>query len=194
MKDFIFIHITRTGGTSIIKALRPFSSLHSFGSHHSVLERMDEIGECKFQSLFSFAIARNPWDRQVSFYHYILRDKSHHLHQRVKACGGFKGYVKEILEPEDTCVSRLQKDFVNSVRGILGVKLIGRFENLERWYENICLKIGILDLPTLPKLNVSVHKPYQEYYDDETMRIIRRIFEPDLDWKNLGDDGFTYRF
>jgi len=181
MKDFIFIHITRTGGTSIIKALRPFSSLHSFGSHRSAAEREKEMGVSKYQSSFSFAIIRNPWDRQVSFYHYILRDKSHHLHQRVKTCGGFRKYVKRILEPGDTCVSRLQRSFVKDERDFQMVSCIGRFEDLQEWFDRICLEVNIPNSLDLPKLSVSIHRPYREYYDGETREIIKHIFREDLD-------------
>ena len=179
IKKFVFVHIPRNGGTSITKALRPFGNEFSFSNHMSALEIIQKIGDVEYQSLFSFAIVRNPWDRQVSFYHYILRDKTHHLHQRVKACGNFKEYIKRVLHPKDTRVSRLQKNFVYDSRGFCQVNCIGKFEKLEGWFERICLEMG-LGVLFLPKLNVSVHKPYQDYYDKETRKIVEEIFEPDI--------------
>jgi hypothetical protein len=58
------------------------------------------------------------------------------------------------------------------------VNFIGKYENLKDDFKKICNKIGIST--TLPKLNVSKSKPYQEYYNDETIDLVRKTFQPDI--------------
>ena len=58
---FIFVHVYRTGGTSIDKA---FGGNNHKGGTHTALETVPN-----WKDYFSFAFVRNPWDRVVSAYH-----------------------------------------------------------------------------------------------------------------------------
>ena len=76
MTDFLFIHIPKSAGQSIKKALSPFNSRCSQRCTISASEHIKRIGLKKFRSLYSFAFVRNPWDRQVSFYEFIRKTLS----------------------------------------------------------------------------------------------------------------------
>jgi hypothetical protein len=65
---FIFIHINKTGGTSIAKAT---GIPHK--NHLHVKEVIAEIGEQKFKKSLVFAVVRNPWDKVVSHYNYRIK-------------------------------------------------------------------------------------------------------------------------
>jgi hypothetical protein len=57
----IFVHVPRTGGTSVGKALnRPM--LHYAASRYAIFDR------AAFGDYFKFAFVRNPWDRLLSGY------------------------------------------------------------------------------------------------------------------------------
>lgn len=194
VRKFIFIHIYKNAGNSITYALRPFATskwqrlanrwLEGLGcsyfdpqpyhSHIKASELIKLMGEKSFKRHFSFAIVRNPWDWQVSFYTYMLRSETHRQHDLVKELGSFDEYIRWRCTEE----VRFQKDFVCSVKGDLLVDFIGRFENLGRDFQTICSRIGIS--ATLPHLNVSNTTPYQEYYNEETRELVRKTFEPDI--------------
>lgn len=203
--NFIFIHIYKNAGTSIQNALLPFVAnryekiinqmLRSFDkdgnrflslylprAHHPVhfgaSELIHEIGRDAFDSYFSFAIVRNPWDWQVSLFKYMLREPRHFQHGLIKELGSFDKYI------EWRCAKdvRFQKDFVCSKDGDLLVDFVGRYENLNTDFEKICSRIGISAI--LPKFNISNTASYQQYYNKKTIDLVRRAFALDIQFFN----------
>lgn len=62
----IFVHIPKTGGTSIRMSLK---GMHLLKQHRT----MDEVPEwCDIDDYFKFTFVRNPWDRILSLYFLIL--------------------------------------------------------------------------------------------------------------------------
>ena len=133
---FVFIHVYKNAGTSVMNALLPFAAskmqyatcrvLNKFGiipsfdpapfpAHISAAALIEEIGKEAYDSLFSFAIVRNPWDWQVSLYTYMLKTKRHHQYNLAQTFGGFDGYIRWRCSEE----VRLQKDFICSKNGDL---------------------------------------------------------------------------
>ncbi len=145
-----------------------------FRTHINASAIVDIMGRKEFDTYFSFAFVRNPWDWHVSFYNYVVKDPSHHQHYLVRKLGSFEKYV------EWKCgkAVRLQKDFVYSGDGELLVDFLGRHENLSADFQTICSRIGIST--SLPKLNVSKTKPYQEFYSDETKELVRLAYDADI--------------
>jgi len=74
-------------------------------------------------------------------------------------------------------VNRTQKSFIYSKEKLL-VNFVGRFENLEKDFQTVCIKIGVT--ASLPKINVSSHESYQKYYNDETIEIVNDVFKQDV--------------
>lgn len=200
--NFLFIHVYKNAGTSITHALMPFAAnqtqslanriIRSFGysylfgprpypDHIRASELVEKLGRKKFDSYFSFAIARNPWDWQVSLYKFMLKNVKHHQHHLVKRLGSFEAYVDLLCSREIT----LQKDFLVSGNGELLVDYVGRYENLENDFRQICSRIGVS--AQLPKKNVSNSTPYQHYYTTETIEKIENSFRPDIEF-------FDYEF
>ena len=63
---FIFIHINKTGGSSVAKALNiPLV-------HRTAQEKIKRMGSKNWHRKFSFTVVRNPWDKVVSHYHFRL--------------------------------------------------------------------------------------------------------------------------
>lgn len=188
---FIFIHVYKTAGTSIKIALRPFAESRwermykaifkavglrykKLPRHISASKLIEQMGKEAFDSYFSFAFVRNPWDWQVSLYTFMLRMPLHRQHELMKQLGSFDAYIKWRCTEE----VRFQKNFICSETGEPLVDYVGRFERLEEDFATICNRIGIKT--SLPKLNVSNKKPFQEFYTEETRELVRRTFEPDI--------------
>ena len=66
------------------------------------------------------------------------------------------------------------------------IDFIGRFENLEEDFHYICEKIGLSNIK-LPHENITRHKHYIKYYDDETRGIVAEIYVKDIKF-------FNYKF
>jgi len=85
-QNFIFIHINKTGGTSIGKALGLRKKLH-----FTALEHKDRSGIRRWNKRFKFSFVRNPWEKVVSQYFHRIKTKQTGLGSNPI---GFKEWVK----------------------------------------------------------------------------------------------------
>jgi hypothetical protein len=108
-----------------------------------------------------------------------FKDFAMHLYE------GFANYdcdrAKEhvAMERPEHCVPQLESicDFM----GQLAIDFVGRFEYLQEDFDSVCQIIGI-PLQRLELLNRSKHKPYWEYYDDESKEAVYKLFQIDIDF------------
>ena len=197
---FIFIHVYKVAGMSIRDALKPYSfnpnvflptrllrmigvhkvvrhhRLKKLGGHARAREVRDAFPAKIFDEFYKFAFVRNPWDWQVSLYHFALKDPTHHQNELMKSFGGFEKYVEWRVN-EDV---KLQKDFLVDERGELLVDFIGRFETLERDFNEVCERVGVSS--RLPHLNKTPRKSYTEYYTPRTAALIAEAFKEDVEF------------
>jgi hypothetical protein len=203
---FLFVHIAKTGGTSVRKALErrrwgdPWywpmflcSRLSHLSGHRiatklprhaKVIAAKELLPKAFFDSLFKFAFVRNPWDLQVSSFHHIRRERPHYL-------GGhedFEGFLHWKLDPKrpyqyhvDTSIE-LQSDYLIDLHGNLIVDFIGRYERLAEDFATACARIGI-SAPALPHARAAKDrsKDYRGYYTDETAELVARHFARDIE-------------
>ena len=198
-KKFIYIHVYKVAGTSIRTVLKEYDDLSS--SDFPLIENMkfflgkrfnffskwaiDHINarELKtllpddvFNSYFKFAFVRNPWDWQVSLYHYMLQYKKHPQHNLISKMKSFDEYIEWRINND----MELQKDFLFGENGEILVDYIGKFENLQEDFNNICSKISISQ-SILPLANSSKHTFYKDYYNNHTKNLIYNAFQKDIE-------------
>ena len=65
MKNFIFVHIPKAGGISIIEAL----NLSTQDCYH---RKPSSYSEKELRDSFKFSFTRNPWSRVVSAYFFLV--------------------------------------------------------------------------------------------------------------------------
>ena len=63
---------------------------------------------------------------------------------------------------------------------------IAKLENINKEYKKICKEIGINNPPKLPHKRKSKRKPYQDYYDKETKKLVKKRYKKDLKLFNYG--------
>ena len=143
-----------------------------------------------WDNYLSFSTVRNPWDRFLSEY---IWQKSYSKEQIqiewgnkdisfVDFCKSDFAWYPEIEKSHLTT----QLNFLTDVNGIMCVDEIVRFENLQKDFDRVCDKIGIPH-QKIPHKNKTEHKPYWEYYNDETREIVEKKFEGDI-------NAFGYEF
>jgi len=185
---FIFVHVPKTGGTSIMTALRSFDLR---GEGHYTLDEIkknNNISSFQAQQYYKFAVIRNPWDIVVSNYHYSRMKKSfwhsdenttrYELHPDYELSSriNFSEYVKLLVE------NKLNHHFsmVPQVHWIdETLNSLIRFENLENDFSKVCRQIGLGDV-ALEKINPSRHQHYSEYYDNLSRDLIYDYFLQDI--------------
>lgn len=80
------------------------------------------------------------------------------------------------------CASRThrQLEFLTNKDRKMNIDFIGRFENLQKDFNQICKTINIPFIE-LPKLNSTSHDHYSKY-NEETKKIVAEIFQKDIDY------------
>lgn len=154
----IFVHINRTGGTSIEKFFN--SKLHDHSCAQHILA---EVGKEKWNEYFKFSIVRNPWDRLVSAY--SRRVKCNELCSSVT----FKDWFFEIRNEWWV----VQSNWLNS-----DLDHVGRFENLNLTYELICNKCNLKN--KIQHINKTKHFHYSFYYNKEMIYLVEKICKKDI--------------
>ena len=130
----------------------PWPELAAVGHGHiSLAEVQPFLGE-DFNSFFKFAFVRNPFDRFVSYCAFMTREM-----------GAFdrdpKGVMRHLLfgaPPIRHILFQPQHSFVTAQDGELLSDKIGRVEEMQRSYDEICARIGI-QTAGLEKANSSKH-------------------------------------
>ena len=176
LDNFLFIHINKTGGSSIEKALNlPLE-------HKTAEEKILQIGQDQWDQKYTFTVVRNPWDRVVSHYHYrFQRDVS-----GIQTDGiSFNDWVRLTYRDQDPIYYNKPKMFQPQLKwvaddsGQILVDFICRFESLESDFQQVCKSIN--QRKTLPHLKSSQRRNYHEYFNLETIMIIEKWFQIDID-------------
>ena len=180
----IFIQIPKNAGSSMVEYLgrsdfykvdlsRDNSDWDNGGYKIGTARRLQELHNI-WPNYFKFAFVRNPWDRMISSWSWLIKTK------KIKKMG-FKEFVMKypFKSPGADWHTLPQYIHICDKKLHLMVDFIGRFENLNKDFEKICDKINIHkgNLPHKKKTN---HKPYWEYYDSHTIKRCAEIFKRDI--------------
>jgi hypothetical protein len=199
-EKFIFIHVFKVAGSSVRNALGPYCypsnfqrlkskilnkkeiKSHQFEHHIRASELKLQIPKHIFNSYFKFGFVRNPWDWQVSIYHFTQQNPEHFQHELVKKMS-FEDYIQWRVE-EALCT---QKAFLYDAQGNLLVDFVGKIENINQDYQHICDKIGVKN--ELKHVNKSIHKDYRKMYTDRTFELINAAYAEEIELFGYDFDG-----
>lgn len=187
-KKILFLHIPKTGGSSIDTVLKKYSIDNhlTIGGHpsYSDIKNLIDVD-------IVFTVVRNTWDWRASWYHYLLKDVNDHGHKyeynKIKGLT-FKEHLKWLeKEPIENLTSSIyngieSKLFIKPqshfIMGCDNIKIL-RFENLKSDFEGYMKELG-LEI----KLNLHIRKSsndnYKDEYDTETIKIVKDIWEEDI--------------
>ncbi len=175
-RDYLFVHINKTGGSSVERAL----NLH-FG-HVTALEQRSALGNRLWENKFSFAFVRNPWDRVVSQFHYRRERDLTGLRSQEVEFREWIGLVFADRNPLYLDKARMfmpQVEWIADGQGNIMVDYVGRFERLEEDFGEVCRRIG--REAVLPHVKASTRSHYREYFDDATADLVGRWYAADVE-------------
>ena len=170
----IFVHIPKTGGTSIIHALK----LDNKG--HPTLSK---------QTPNTFTIIRNPFDRVVSLFCYIKTEntfyhKKNPYYEYFANCD-FEAFIKRLNHGRTYHLTRPQSDYIYDDKNNLLVDHVLRYETLQKDFN----KFWDIKLPHLNKSDR--HKDWRKYYNKNTIKPVYEFYK--RDFKNFNYDTRTKR-
>lgn len=203
--NFLFVHIAKTGGTSVRDALDRLrwqdpkyypmwlcSRLSALFNHElacklprhaKAIAAQEMLPRELYHRLFKFAFVRNPWDLQVSSYHHLQRERP----QLLADVSSFEAFIRFKLDPQrpyqyhlDTSIE-LQSDYLVDLHGRLIVDFIGHYERFDEDFEQVCQRIGITP-PQLPhKRKATDRRDYRSYYSDALAEQVAEHFRLDIE-------------
>ncbi len=187
---FVFVHIPKTAGNALQTVLRKYSEdkirrrdtsqdgierfavTSNFGTtkHSTLADYYSALGAIRLMNMFRFTCIRNPWDRAISYFFSPFRgtitwdrDAFINVLDEIKPMHNFLSFP---TETPDTIPS-------------VNMNFIMRYETLNEDFATLCdlLKIRKKKLPLRNKSN---RLPYQKYYDEELIELVKTRFRQDV--------------
>jgi hypothetical protein len=194
-QKLLFVHIQKTGGSSLSVALRQSlpDILDFLGTHDHARQARLVLGD-QFDSYFKFAFVRNPWDRLVSWYSMIVQQSQGQPFESLNrfwqyvldTAATFEEFVLHCTDTIDDVDGRKsllfnQLDYLTDEQGRLLVDFVGRFETLEADARRLFQQLGLPE-PRLPHRNASGHAPYRDYYSPELAEVVAQRHRRDIEY------------
>lgn len=182
----IFVHIPKTGGVSVSRAL--FGNLA--GGHATICHYQAVFSRREFDSYFKFSFVRNPWDRLHSAYNFLrsggMNERDLEWSSRVLSrFGSFDEFVRQWITRE-TVYSYYhfvpQTDFLCLPgQDQIAVDFVGRFERIELDFATVCSHIGrSVELPHHNATKAGL-APYRNAYTSASRRIVAAVYRRDIE-------------
>lgn len=208
-RQYIFIHIPKTGGTAMALALesrvmkddiligdtpkasrrrRKVNAQAARGRlwKHSTLADIEGlVGPEEIERYFTFTLVRNPWDRMVSYYHWLQAQSFDHPAVALARSEEFSGFLSHPM----TWRAQQQNPARSYMTDARGNEVCDLYIRLEHQEEDLPPLTDHLGFPLfLPRSNESARpRDYRPYYDDNDAAFLAEICAEDI-------ARFGYRF
>lgn len=162
----IFVHIPKTGGTSIEDIFWPdrreLSEDPEWAARHLWMSFVDEfrnkyqtgglqhltadqiateVGTDTFNECFKFAIVRNPWDKAISQFTYTKNSRPDlRQYLGMSSSASFHEYL-DLVQHKEHVQWTQQSSFLCDAKGDLAVDFVGRFEEFDAAVREICRRL-----------------------------------------------------
>ncbi|HED4593320.1 TPA: sulfotransferase family 2 domain-containing protein [Campylobacter jejuni] len=182
----IFIHVPKVAGTSIERVV--FETDKWLIGHVRALDYIKQ-DKNKFESYFSFAFVRNPFDRMVSAFHYLKKgggndyDKNW-ANENLKDFDTFEQFVLALQNKnvKDKILSwqhfTPQYKFICDENKNILVNFIGKLENINNDFKIVKNELNFDR--NLIHSNSSKHEIFSNYYNEKTYNIIAELYKEDF--------------
>jgi len=202
---FIFVQMRKVASSSMQACLRPLClpppagkwahwksrmrlesdyRKYCFRTHDDILAARSRMPKETFRHYFKFAFVRNPWERLVSEYEYILSQPKHGHHKRVSRLAGFPDFIRMQIPRRDA----FQVNMLCDGNGLLLVDFVGKLENLQADWATVCREIKI-PVAALPWKNETGRRRYQDYYDHFTIERVAKHWAAEIELFGYTFDG-----
>ena len=184
-KEVIFIHIPKAAGSSINMSLYGNSGL----GHAKAKDYLFIFGYLKFNAMFKFTFVRNPYSRVQSAYNFLINGGMHSGDKTFarKHINMYKDLNDFIINGLDKSIDIQkgthfipQSDFI-MINDKVVVNAIGKLENIEQDYKNICNVLGIENELLIENKMQKSDFDYMQTFNDESKRVIQKLYKKDFE-------------
>jgi hypothetical protein len=172
-RKLIFVHIARTGGSSIETALvgKDWWLIEPQTKHISAKNARTIYGEDVWNTYTKFSIVRNPWDRIASMW----ATKWWHQASDLDEGCSFEEFIRKIKpHPHEIYDTLFYYEILNEK-----IDFILRFESLQDDFSRMLSSIGVGDIQ-LPHIEESKRQYYTTIYSEIEKQLIADLFDIDI--------------
>lgn len=202
-RKYVFVHSPKTGGTALSlaleeramaddiligdtpKAVKRRNRVKKLTSHgrlwkHSTLRDIDGlVSPEELETMFVVTLVRNPWDRMVSYYHWLQDQSFDHPAVALSKSISFADFVCAPMI-EASMRDNPYASYVTTIKGIVRCDLFIRLEHLSKdvaLFEN---HLGFsLHIPVANRSNRDV--TYGNYYTDKAYEAVKNYCSQDIE-------------
>ncbi|MEJ6397267.1 sulfotransferase family 2 domain-containing protein [Yoonia sp. 208BN28-4] len=201
-RRFIFVHIPKTAGTAMALALEGramrddiligdtpkakrrkgrLADLTPQGrlwKHSTLRDIGGVVSPEQLEAYFVFTLVRNPWDRIVSYYHWLQDQSFAHPAVRLAQETGFSEFLNT-THTQDSLMANPYDSYVTDAQGVNRCNLFARLEHLSEDLMPLWDHLGFT--LELPRANVSTRRAdWRSYYSDADAALVSRIAAQDI--------------
>lgn len=201
-RNYIFVHIPKTGGTSLALALedRAMKDDIMLGDTPKALKRRRRVKDVKtsgrlwkhaglgdidglvstgeISQMFTFTLVRNPWDRIVSYYHWLKGQSFEHPAVKLAKAQSFEGFLTDPM----TTRAQNQWPAARYMTDVNGVERCSSYIRLENFAQDAAPLIKHLGFEiAMPWENRSERaKGYRDYYSSAMRNAVAECCAEDI--------------
>ncbi|WP_432450644.1 sulfotransferase family 2 domain-containing protein [Aliiroseovarius marinus] len=209
-RRYIFVHAPKTGGTSLMLALearamaddimlgdtpkakkrrRRVEGVRAAGrlwKHSTLRDIVGLVSDEEIASFFTFTLVRNPWDRMVSYYHWLKDQRFDHPAIGLAQSKSFSEFLNH-PQIQASLRAAPYTSYVTTTGGQERCDLFIRLEHLAQDLPRLEAHLGV-SLGDVPHENASERgEDYKEYYTRQDAALLADICAADI-------ARFSYKF
>lgn len=202
-RRFIFVHIPKTGGTALSLALenramkddiligdtpkaqrrrrrvKQMSGSGRLWKHSRISDIQGLVSDHDIAEYFVFTLVRNPWDRMVSYYHWLRDQKFDHSAVSVAREHRFSDFLAHPHTLRSIGTEEF-RHYMQAQNGTEHCDLYIRIEHLASDVKPLESHLGF-SLGAIERVNQSKRDiKYQTYYTPSDRDLVGRLFDPDI--------------
>ncbi|MCB1343323.1 MAG: sulfotransferase family 2 domain-containing protein [Pseudooceanicola sp.] len=201
-RGYVFVHIPKTGGTALSLALEAramrddlligdtpkarrrrgrLAGAQTRGrlwKHATLADVEGLVPDAVLDGLFAFTLVRNPWDRIVSYYHWLQGQRFDHPAVGLAQSLAFDAFV---LHPQTQASFRATPaaHYMRRSDGREQCKAYVRLEHLAEDMAPVAFHLGFM--PAVERINTSERDAdYRRYYTEQTAEAVAEACAEDI--------------